>query len=68
MSEKNREYLDWVKKLMTKYNLHTTHEGDRVKQVNIYFKSDVVVEITDDRELWYGLKLKEVDETERVLV
>lgn len=68
MSEKNREFLDWVKKLMTKYNLNTTHEGDDIKQVNIYFGRGVVAEITQDRELWYGLKEKEVEEAERVLV
>lgn len=51
MTEKNREFLDWIKKLMKKYNLQTTPPSDRIKQINIYFESDTTVEITGSREL-----------------
>ncbi len=68
MTEKYREFLDWVKKLMKKYGLQTTPLKNRIKQINIYFEDETVVEITGSRELWYGGKLKEMEETERVLV
>ena len=68
MTEKNREFLDWVKKLMAKYDLQTTLPSDKIKQINIYFESETTVEITGSRELWYGVKLKEMNETERILL
>ena len=47
-----------IEGLIRKYNIDKTSPEDRIKQVNIYFDSQVMVEITKNGSLWYGLELK----------
>ena len=55
MTEKNKEFLRMVERLMIRHLPITVSYGGKIKQITVYFKGDVTVEIKEDSELVYGL-------------
>ncbi len=49
----NKEFLRMVERLMKRHLPNIVGYGGKIKQVNVYFESEVTVEIKEDSELAY---------------
>jgi len=58
MTEKNKEFLRMVERLMRKHLSGVVHYGGKIKQINVYFESEISVHVTKDREVVYGSEMK----------